>query len=263
MPFKSIASPNLAAAAATQIRDLIAKDVLHPGDQLPGERDLAQDMGISRTSLRTGLQTLVAEGLLISRQGAGFFVAKDLGLSLADPLISLLETSSDAVQDYLEFRKMLEGESAAFVATHGTPQEKQMIADIHAKMIEADKAGELGRTIELDREFHMAIVEVTGNVVSIQVSRSLNELLQQSVARSHSVAYGEIKGPANIVEQHQQILDAILARDPLKARLAQHDHLNHFANLLKSASDAQARDALVEQRKAWENRSKPGQSKRQ
>ena len=76
MPFEPIVAPNLAAAAASQIRELIAKDVLRPGDQLPGERDLSTQMGISRTSLRAGLQTLMAEGLLVSKHGSGLYVAK-------------------------------------------------------------------------------------------------------------------------------------------------------------------------------------------
>jgi len=84
---------------------------------------LATQMGISRTSLRTGLQTLVAEGLLLSKHGSGLFVASDLGKSIVDPLISLMDSSPNSMFDYLSFRRMIEGQSAAFVAENATEAE--------------------------------------------------------------------------------------------------------------------------------------------
>ncbi|MEM6491851.1 MAG: winged helix-turn-helix domain-containing protein, partial [Pseudomonadota bacterium] len=71
MPFTPVQTPNVADAAAAQLRELIAADVLRPGDALPAERTLAERMGISRASLRAALQTLSAEGLVVARQGAG------------------------------------------------------------------------------------------------------------------------------------------------------------------------------------------------
>ncbi len=254
MTFEPITSPNLAEAAAGQIRKLIAQDVLHPGDQLPGERDLADMMGISRTSLRAGLHMLVAEGLLISRQGAGLFVAKDLGKSLADPLVALLESSADAVQDYLGFRMMLEGDCAAFVAENGTTAEKDRIAEIHKLLSDAAQANDDALTAELDKAFHMALVETTGNIVAIQVARSLSALLEHSVAQSHEVAYGQAGGRDAILEQHSAILTAIKASDPDAARQALRAHLAHFGALFRKAADAEARERTVEKRMAWDNR---------
>ncbi|MEM6497433.1 MAG: GntR family transcriptional regulator, partial [Pseudomonadota bacterium] len=79
MPFERIVATNLSEEAAEQIRKLIVTDVLRPGDQLPGERELADRMGISRTSIRSALKVLQSEGLLLTRQGAGLRVADDIG----------------------------------------------------------------------------------------------------------------------------------------------------------------------------------------
>ena len=252
LTFDPIETPNVAASAAAQIRKLIANDVLRPGDQLPGERDLATQMGISRTSLRTGLQTLVAEGLLLSKHGSGLFVASDLGKSIVDPLISLMDSSPNSMFDYLSFRRMIEGQSAAFVAENATEAEKGHILEIHARLQEAVAQADGEKLQELDREFHMAIIETTGNVVSIQVTRSLAELLRSSVSQSHEATYGSSQGPQDILEQHQAIVDAIISGKPSLAQSALVEHLNHFEQLILKSRDAKERAEIVQKRTQWD-----------
>ena len=251
MPFEPIAAPNLAAAAAGQIRDLIAKDVLRPGDQLPGERDLSSQMGISRTSLRAGLQTLMAEGLLVSKHGSGLYVAKEIGRSVLDPLLSLIESSPQAVLDYLSFRKLLEAESAAQVADQATPAERKHIDDIHSALQKADKVGDMEEATRLDTEFHMAIVEATGNVVSIQIARSLHDLLQQIIRQNLAIAYTEGTSRDYLSEQHAAINDAIQRGDPDGARAAMIYHMDHNTDLVERTNEARARRETIEKRQSW------------
>lgn len=251
MPFEPIAAPNLAAAAAGQIRELIAKDVLRPGDQLPGERDLSAQMGISRTSLRAGLQTLMAEGLLVSKHGSGLYVAKEIGRSVLNPLLSLIESSPQAISDYLSFRKLLESESAAQVASHATPAERRHIDDIHTALLQADKIGDMEEATRLDTEFHMAIVEATGNVVSIQISRSLHDLLQQIIRQNLAIAYTEGTGRDYLTEQHAAINDAIQAGDADAARAAMIYHMDYNTALVERSNEARARREIIEKRQSW------------
>lgn len=251
MPFQPIVAPNLSAAAASQIRELIAQDVLRPGDQLPGERELAQRMGVSRTCLRGALQTLVTEGLLISRHGAGLKVAEDLGKSISDPMITLLESTPDAVNDYLRFRAMIEGECAATVAAEATDSEIDAILDILTRMQRAHDAEDEEAESRLDTEFHMAIVEASRNVVTIQVARSLHQLLLRFIARSRAVIYGDDKARAQFHSDHRAIGTAIKARDAQAARAAMHRHLRTVEETLARKSDEIARSEMVEKRRAW------------
>ncbi len=251
LPFEPITAPNLSDAAANQIRKLIAADVLRPGDALPGERDLAARMNISRTSLRGALQTLVAEGLLKSKQGAGLWVSSDLGRSITDPLVALIETSPKAVTDYLHFRIMLESDCAATVAAHATPAERARIDEIHIQMQSATAAGHVDRGMELDTEFHMAIVEATGNVVTIQVTRSLHHLLQRTVRENHAAAYRSPTDAQVLNDHHSQINEAIQNGQPEAARNAMRTHLEYFEDILRRSGDAAERAHLVEQRKSW------------
>ncbi len=251
MPFKPIDAPNLAAAAAAQIRDLIAADVLRPGDPLPGERELAQRMGISRTSLREALQVLVSEDLLVSRHGSGLWVSEGVGRALLDPLVDLLDASPDAVFDYLDFRALFEGEAAALVAERATEAERQEIARIAAQMAAARESADQAAEVELDTEFHMAIVEATGNRVTIQIARSLQELLRRGVERHHALVYDEPAERAELLAQHQAINAAIQAGEAAAARAAVRSHFAHLAAVVRRKEEEGRRQALVEQRRAW------------
>lgn len=103
-PFTAVNAPNDSAAAAAQIRELIARDVLRPNDPLPGERDLAKQMEISRTSIRGASQMLVTEDLLISKRGDDLRVAAELGKTVKDPVLKLFETVPDTTVHYLAYR---------------------------------------------------------------------------------------------------------------------------------------------------------------
>lgn len=251
MPFEKIEATNIAVAAADQIRTLIAHDVLRPGDQLPGERDLAARLHISRTSLRAALQTLTAEGFLTSKQGSGLFVRDDFGRSISDPLITLIESSDKAIQDYIGFRKVLECDSAAYVARNGTQAEKDHIARLHDALTQAYEGLNEADMLQIDEDFHMAIVEATGNIVTVQVARSMADLLKTSIAKSHSVAFHGGNGLAEIVGHHEAINASIQNSDPEAARAAMATHLDHFAGLIKSQNDVRRREKIIGKREEW------------
>ena len=97
MPFQPIQSASVAEATAAQIRELIAEDVLRPGDRLPSERELCEHMQVSRTSLREAVKALISEKLLESRRGAGLFVSAQVGADLTSPLRSLIEAQPRAM----------------------------------------------------------------------------------------------------------------------------------------------------------------------
>lgn len=258
MPFEPIAAPNLSNAAAAQIRDLIAKDILRPGDQLPGERDMAAEMGISRASLRTGLQTLIAEGLVMARQGAGLFVSPEIGRGLIDPLLPLIESAPGAVADYLDFRAMLEGESAAQVAAGATAQERARIAAAHDRLAVAHEDGDREAEARLDTEFHMSLVETAGNIVATQVARSLHTLLQNTVRGNHALVFADAAGRAALMTQHEAINAAIQAQEAEAARAAMRAHLAHFKTLISEQEAAAARRAVAAKRENWALRRRAG-----
>lgn len=251
MSFIPVTAPNITAAIIAQIRELIASDVLQPGDQLPGERELAVRMDVSRTSIRSALQALVTEGLLVSRHGSGFKVSTAIGRSLSDPLLNLLESSDDAISDYLRFRKLIEGESVSEVAQDASNEEKKEIRRLHEMMCAAFEAGEFAKISDLDTDFHMALLEATGNFVTIQVARSLQDVLSHAIEQSHQFFLTDEKELKIILAQHEDIVRAIEEGSSNKAKRALHKHLEYQEILWKKKQDLDRRDNLSVKRKSW------------
>ena len=92
MPFQKINAEKLSQAVVRQIEQLILRGILSPGERLPAERDLAEQLAVSRPSLRAAISDLQASGLLVSRAGAGIFVADVLGNAFSPALVRLFES---------------------------------------------------------------------------------------------------------------------------------------------------------------------------
>ncbi|WP_162906751.1 FadR/GntR family transcriptional regulator [Algihabitans albus] len=254
MPFRPIESESIAEAAAAQIRELIAEDVLRPGDRLPSERELCEHMKVSRTSLREAVKALISEKLLESRRGAGLFVSTHVGADLASPLRSLIEAQPRAIDDYIVFRRMLEGECAAAAATTATKIERLRILRLLQQLEEAAKNHDQNTEAALDTEFHMAIVEAARNVVAIQVTRSLLDLLRRGIGYSRALIFDDAEARAKLLDQHRAIAQAIDARDAQKAREKMHVHLDFVLKMLQQKRKDAGAHALASRRAAWEKR---------
>ena len=96
MGFGPLRQRRLSDDIVERLEAMILEGSLQAGERLPPERALAEQFGVSRPSLREAIQKLAARGLLVSRQGGGTYVAEGLGSTFSDPLLRLLETSSEA-----------------------------------------------------------------------------------------------------------------------------------------------------------------------
>lgn len=254
MPFQPIQSASVAEATAAQIRELIAEDVLRPGDRLPSERELCERMQVSRTSLREAVKALISEKLLESRRGAGLFVSSQVGADLTSPLRSLIEAQPRAMDDYIVFRRMLEGECAAAAATTATKIERMRILRLLQQLEKAADNNDQISEAALDTEFHMAIVEAAGNIVAIQVTRSLLDLLRRGIGYSRGIIFDDAEARKKLLDQHRAIARAIDARDPSKAREKMHIHLDFVLQMLQQKRKDVGAQALASRREAWEKR---------
>src|SRR5690554_493701 len=95
MSFAHIQQRRLSDEIVEQLETMILEGVLQAGERLPAERKLAEQFGVSRPSLREAIQKLVAKGLLVSRQGGGNYVSKEVGATFSDPLLALLARSEE------------------------------------------------------------------------------------------------------------------------------------------------------------------------
>ncbi len=248
MPFSKVQSKKLAHAVVRQIELLILRGVLKPGERLPSERELSERMGVSRPSLREAVTELQSHGLLEARPGSGIYVSDTIEAQFSPALTRLFATHEEAVNDYISFRRDMEGMAIERAAIYGSDTDLQVVDAVFRKMEAAHAKRDASEEAALDAEFHMAIVEACHNVVMIHVMRSMFELLQQGVFFNRRVMFNQRMTRDMLLDQHRAINDALQARNPASARSAIGAHLDFVEQALEGQRRADHNEAVARQR---------------
>lgn len=248
MPFSKIQTEKLSQSVVRQIEQLILRGILRPGERLPSERELSDRLGVSRPSLRDAVAELQLRGLLVSRAGAGIYVAEVLGSAFSEALIQLFATHDEAVFDYLSFRRDMEGLAAERAARLASDTDLKVVDAIFQKMeaahLKRDPTDEAG----LDAEFHLAIIEASHNVVMLHMMRSMYDLLRQGVFYNRQMMFKNRTTRELLLDQHRAINDGLQARDPSAARAAVEAHLSYVEQSLNDQVKADRNEAIARQR---------------
>lgn len=248
MPFTKIDAAKLSGAIIRQLETLILQGILRPGERLPGERDLADRMSVSRPSLREALAAMQNDGLLIARPGSGVFVAEVLGGAFSPALVRLIGRHPQAATDYLTFRKDLEGLAAERAATAAGDTDLAVLdritTDMRAAYDRADAPAEAG----LDADFHMAIVEASHNIVALHMMWAMQDLLRQGMLFNRTRIFENTNLREQLLFQHVAINDALQARDGTAARAALEDHLDCVARSLADQRRVDDQEAVAKLR---------------
>ena len=199
---------------------LIEGGKLRPGDRLVPERELAQELGVSRPTVRAGLHALAAMGVTESRQGAGTFITGGPPRLGAGPLSFLAALHGFTRDEIFEARKVLEVGAAGLAAERG-------ITDRLAPMAE-EVTGMFATLTEPqvflvhDVRFHRAVAAAAGNPVLLALVEMISSLVYEqrrmTVERAH-----DLKESA---EMHRRIYQAIRDKDPERARVEMTRHLD-------------------------------------
>ena len=229
-----------AEVTAHHIEDLILEGSLRPGDALLAERELALRLNVSRPTLRQGLKLLEDKGLVLADPGGGRVVGK-LGTSITDPLIELLATRGEVVDDYLELRGTLEGMAASLAATRANDVDwttlQRCMERIDAAHEEADPHDEADADVDL----HIAIYEASHNIVLLHIMRALSGMLRKGVFHNREKLYARPEVREVLREQHRAIYDAVMSRDAAAAGRAAEEHMTYTRRVLAEIAAAEER----------------------
>lgn len=236
MTAQPIKQQKLAASAAEELLSLILRGEFAAGQRLPPERALAEQMNISRTSLRDGIARLEVLGHLEARQGNGVFVREPSAAHLTQPFLGMLARSPQSLRDLLEFREMIEPEVAAQAAARATPEQ---VAELQRCLERQESAS--ARHIKLSDEdlaFHNLVAQIAGNEVVMLVLETLRSLmthLRDRVVGDH---------PERTIDEHRAVVAAVAGASPAAARQAMLDHLRsvrqHAAPLITQPPSTEA-----------------------
>ena len=210
---------------AKQIERLILKK-LQPGDKLPSERELAETLRVSRSSIRDAIRGLELMGLVEPRQGAGTIVREISAESVVNPFADALKRRQELVSELLDFRRMLEPPLAARAATHASPEEISEMEEILVRQQEKQAEGDAA--VAEDTEFHYSVALASGNSVVLKVLDILMDLLRDTRARSLQVEGRAQKS----LTGHKRILAAIKRHDAEAARDAMRRHIEDVEEIV-------------------------------
>jgi GntR family transcriptional regulator, transcriptional repressor for pyruvate dehydrogenase complex len=199
---------------------LIEKGQLRPGDRLVPERELAEQLGVSRPTVRAGLHALAAMGVTESRQGAGTFITAGPPRLGAGPLSFLAALHGFTRDQIFEARKVLEVGAAGLAAERGLADRlapmSEEVAGMFATLTEPQKF------LIHDVRFHRAIAAAADNPVLLALVEMISSLVYEqrslTVERAH-----DLKESA---EMHRRIYQAIRDKDPQRARQEMTVHLD-------------------------------------
>ena len=211
---------------ADQLEAMIADGTLKPGARLPAERQLSERLGVSRPSLREGIQKLASKGLLSTRQGGGTFVTETLTTSFSDPLLALLKDRPDAEFDTLEVRKELEGVASYNAALRATDADRERIWTAYKQMAATHRSSADSREkLGVDAAFHLSIVESAHNIVLLHFMHAVQDVLENTINSYLDQFYAAPSFVEQICRQHKDMVTTIMDRDPDAARDAAKSHL--------------------------------------
>ena len=218
--YKVIQASRLYEQIVRQIEGSILKGELSEGSQLPAERDLAKQFGVSRTAVREAIKALQEKGLVDAIPGRGTFVTNGTSNPMRRSLDRIIKSGETDGWAYLaEVREILEPEIAALAAIRSDDQDLAAMRDAVAIMDQAGRDSDA--YVEADLDFHLALAEAAANPIVLSLIDSIVGLLREQRLRIFRIGGGPERGQCH----HKRILEAIERHDPKEARAAMQAHL--------------------------------------
>jgi DNA-binding FadR family transcriptional regulator len=230
-----------------RLRTLIEEGVLTANEQLPSERELAEQLGVSRGTVREAVQFLHALGLVEIRHGLGTFVSDEADdrERLRANWRSWTLRHAAHVHELLEIRKAVEGYAAELAAERAGDAELAAIDKAWHELRRAGHESDVGAIVQADERFHHALCAASGNAFLAE----LLDMLAGVLVPERAAAWDLEDGGQRSVREHGAILEAVRARDGALAREAVLFHLASVETLvdwLAAASEAQDEERGLE-----------------
>lgn len=214
-----------------QLRDLIFKGRLKPGEQLMTERELTENLGVSRPTVREAIHRLVALGLLEHRQGQGTFVNPDAFSADKNPFSAIIKDQEVSLVDLLEVRLGLECNAVMMAANRATEDDiKDLERSLEEIAADIDRGG-LGQ--EPDVAFHMGIAYATKNTAHIHIMKNFYELLFFGISTNLQLLFCEPANLEKVIQQHTRILQCIRVHNSDCAYEAMKEHITFVLDFFK------------------------------
>jgi len=203
---------------ADQIRDLIQRGEFKPGSKLPPERDLAQQLGVSRPSLREALIALDIELSVEIRSGSGVYVCTP-----PERPAKTTAAMGESPSELMQARAAVEGDVVVLACAHVAPEAlsrlRETLEGMRSQIVQG--LSPLGH----DRQFHLTLAEMSGNSVMQRLVADLFDEPHSPISAHLSTRVENTRTWNTALKEHEAVYRALEARDPLAAQAAMRGHL--------------------------------------
>lgn len=231
-----MAAKRLFQKVAEQISALIDEGQYPPGTRLPGERELAEKLDVSRVTVREAEIALQAVGKLEIKTGSGVYVCDT-------PTISDEALPQASAFEVTEARLLVESEAAALAAHNITAEGIERLA----KLLEQMGNGTEDAANQADEAFHLTIAEASNNAAMVHTVRSLWRMREELPAVKATYEAVCVHDADSRTAEHRAVFDALKARDPAGARAAMREHFSRLIDTMLDATERQALEAVQQQ----------------
>ena len=225
----AVPSGNIFEATVERLGQSVKLGLFAPGQQLPTERELAELIGVSRTTVRSAIQVLVNGGFLVVRRGrsGGTFVSERLPPRKRGRRAALLARPTEEVKELLDRRFVLECGIAELAAERATEDQITILQDLAQRML--GKLDDLEAYRRIDGQFHIAIAQATDSAsltaAMAEMQANLSDLIALIPRSEEALKHSN--------EQHTRIVRAISRHDAAAARKYMKQHLEGTTRFLR------------------------------
>jgi len=232
MTFEKVRPQKVSAIAAEQIVDAIQRGDYPVSGKLPSEFELAEQMGVSRPSIREALSALQAMSIIESRPGSGNYVLRRPSTSEERDAVHLIESETGCLE-VMEARGVLEPPIAALVAAKATAGNLIRLKEVIGGMREYAAEDDFDSYFEADKKFHIALADAAGNALVKSALAPLLDTMEHRVYREFTRHYylKNVDDLQHVVDLHHEILDAIEAKDEKTAFAKMVEHWDRMREI--------------------------------
>ena len=224
--FNPIIATKVYEQVIQQIKDMIADGSLKKGDKLPSERELVENLKVSRSSIREALRSMENIGLIECRQGIGNFIGTNMENSLYEPLSIMFLLQDNTSQEIFELRLAIEVETAELAAKKINLEELKELKLLVNKMKQTD---DQNLSISLDKEFHYKVAQAAHNVLMLNMMNAVSSLVD-AYRKDALVKIVAVKDNIKVLAlQHEKIYKALSENNSEESVKAMKAHIN-FSN---------------------------------
>ncbi len=220
---------SVTSSIINRLTDLLISGELKPGDKLPTEMELAEQLGVGRNSVREAIKMLSYLGVIEIRRGIGTFVANSMPESVVNPLILGLVFEQKTSREIIELRLLFETAIGEIVIQKASDEDikKLVAANEHLKKAAARKSSSAQQLRDIDIGFHETLLELTDNNPLKKIGKAIYALFLSSIENTVK------QDPERAVRNHQLIIEAVEKRDPELLRKHMKESLSFWMDYLQ------------------------------